>query len=113
MAAYVTGRFRGSHGSGDWPCRGEVILDLPATVVSRHTREGIVEELAPDRCRLVLGSWSWPGLAAAIGMFDADIEVVGPAELRHAFAHLAHRYRRAGQCSGLQAGGEGPRGSAR
>ncbi|MDP9870181.1 MULTISPECIES: helix-turn-helix transcriptional regulator [Streptosporangium] len=92
VAAFVAGRFRGSDGSGDWPCRGEVILDLPAAAVSRYTRDGIVEELGPDRCRLVLGSWSWPGLAAAIGRFDADIEVVGPAELKDAFAHLARRY---------------------
>ncbi|GAA3213556.1 helix-turn-helix transcriptional regulator [Nonomuraea helvata] len=92
VATFVTGRFRGSDGSGDWPCRGEVILDLPASAVSRFTRDGVVEELGPDRCRLVLGSWSWPGLAAAIGRFDADIEVVGPAELKDAFAHLARRY---------------------
>ncbi|MFI6452611.1 hypothetical protein ACIBF6_13735 [Streptosporangium amethystogenes] len=32
------------------------------------------------------------GLAATIGGFDADIEVVGPAELKDAFAHLAGRY---------------------
>ncbi|MFE9890455.1 helix-turn-helix transcriptional regulator [Streptomyces scopuliridis] len=92
VAAFVTGRFRGSDGSGDWPCRGEVILGLSAAVVSRYTHDGVVEELGPDRCRLVLGSWSWPGLAAAIGRFDADIEVVGPAELKDAFAHLARRY---------------------
>jgi predicted DNA-binding transcriptional regulator YafY len=92
VAAFVTSRFRGSDGSGDWPCRGEVILDLPAAVVLRYTREGIVEEVGPDRCRLVLGSWSWAGLAAAIGRFDADIEVIGPTELKTAFAHLARRY---------------------
>ncbi|MFD8564370.1 helix-turn-helix transcriptional regulator [Streptosporangium canum] len=92
VAAFVAGRFRGSDGSDDWPCRGEVILDLPAAVVSRYTRDGVVEELGPNRCRLVLGSWSWPGLAAAIGRFDADIEVVGPAELKDAFARLARRY---------------------
>jgi len=95
VAAFLASRFRGSDGSGDWPCRGEVILDLPAAVVSVYTREGVVEELGPQRCRLVLGSWSWPGLAAAIGRFDADIEVVGPTELRDAFAHLARRYARA------------------
>ncbi|MFI7701479.1 helix-turn-helix transcriptional regulator [Nonomuraea sp. NPDC049480] len=93
VAAFVSSRFRGSSdGSSDWPCRGEVILDLPAAVVSQYTRDGVVEELGPERCRLVLGSWSWPGLAAAIGRFDADIEVVGPAELKNAFARLAHRY---------------------
>jgi predicted DNA-binding transcriptional regulator YafY len=92
VAAFVVSRF---WGSGDWPCRGQVILDLPASVVSRYTHDGVIEELGPDRCRLVLGSWSWHGLAAAIGRFDADIEVVGPPELRDAFAHLARRYANA------------------
>ncbi|MEU8271600.1 WYL domain-containing protein [Sphaerisporangium sp. NPDC049002] len=100
VAAFVAGRFRGSNGSADWPCRGEVILDLPAAAVSRYTRDGLVEELGPDRCRLVLGSWSWTGLAATIGRFDAGIEVVGPAELKDAFARLARRY--------ADAAGEGP-----
>ncbi|PGH44946.1 transcriptional regulator [Micromonospora sp. WMMA1996] len=95
VAAFVAGRFRGATGTGDWPCRGEVILDLPAKVVSAWTRDGLVEELGPDRCRLVLGGWSWPGLAALFGRYDADIEVVGPPELRDAFAHLARRYRAA------------------
>ncbi|MFI6929425.1 helix-turn-helix transcriptional regulator [Streptomyces sp. NPDC050287] len=95
VAAFVAARFRGSDGSGgsgDWPCRGEVILDLPAAAVSRHAHDGLVEELGPNRCRLVLGSWSWPGLAAAIGMFDADMKVVGPPELKAAFGYLARRY---------------------
>lgn len=92
VAAFVAGRFRGSDGSGDWPCRGEVILGLPAADVSPYARDGLVEELGPNRCRLVLGSWSWPGLAADLGRFDTDIEVVGPAELKDAFAHLARRY---------------------
>ncbi|MEK8169860.1 WYL domain-containing protein [Streptomyces sp. M19] len=74
---------------------GEVLLDLPAAVVSRHVSDGVVEALGPDRCRLLLGSWSWPGLAAALGRFDADIEVIGPAELRDAFGQLARRYAKA------------------
>ncbi|MFJ9686143.1 WYL domain-containing protein [Streptomyces bacillaris] len=98
VAAFITARFRGIDAGaapgapGGWPCRGEVLLGLPAAEVLRHTREGVVEELGPDRCRLVLGSWSWPGLAAAIGRFDTDIEVVGPPELASAFRHLATRY---------------------
>ncbi|MFE7124361.1 helix-turn-helix transcriptional regulator [Streptomyces sp. NPDC057617] len=92
VAAFVVGRFQGSEGSGGWPCRGEVILDLPADAVSGYVRDGVVEELGPDRCRLVLGAWSWVGLAATIGRFDAGIEVVGPSELREAFACLARRY---------------------
>ena len=92
VATFVAGRFRGSHRLDEWPCRGEVILDLPAATVSTYTRDGIVEPMGPDRCRLILGSWSWPSLAAAMGRFDVDIEVVGPAELKDAFAHLARRY---------------------
>ncbi|MET7329807.1 WYL domain-containing protein [Nonomuraea sp. NPDC005650] len=92
VAAFVISKFRGSDGTGAWSCRGEVIIDLPAAAVSRYTRDGVVEALGPDRCRLILGSWSWPGLAAAIGVFDADIEVVGPDELKQVFARLARRY---------------------
>ncbi|MGC5333337.1 helix-turn-helix transcriptional regulator [Micromonospora sp. DT62] len=92
VAAFVTSRFQGSGGADGWPCRGEVILDLPAAVVSGYLHDALVEELGPHRCRLVLGSWSWVGLAASIGRFDVDIEVVGPAELRDAFARLARRY---------------------
>jgi predicted DNA-binding transcriptional regulator YafY len=103
VAAFVTTRFQGSGGAADWPCRGEVVLDVPAAVVSRYTRDGVVEELGPDRCRLVLGSWSWAGLAASLGRFDADIEVVGPAELRDAFAHLARRYAAAAAPGGTPA----------
>jgi predicted DNA-binding transcriptional regulator YafY len=91
VAAFVADRFSGRDG-GAWSCRGEVILDLPASVVSTYAGDGVVEELGPDRCRLVLGGWSWVGLAASIGRFDADVEVVGPAELREAFARLARRY---------------------
>ncbi|GAA2208366.1 WYL domain-containing protein [Nonomuraea monospora] len=97
VAAFLAARFRGADASGDWPCRGEVILGLPASALSPFVRDGVVEELGPDRCRLVLGSWSWTGLAASVGRFDADIEVVGPAELKDAFAQLARRYADAAQ----------------
>jgi predicted DNA-binding transcriptional regulator YafY len=94
LADFIAGRFRGTDAAGNWPCRGEVILDLPASHVSGYTPNGIVEELGPHRCRLLLGSWSWIGLAATLGRFDADIEVVSPPELRAAFARLAARYAR-------------------
>ena len=96
VATYVTGTFRGSADvTGDWPCRGTVILDRPATTVARYTRDGLVEEIGPGRCRLTLGSWSWAGLAAAVARYDADVEVVGPGELTDAFARLADRFTRA------------------
>ncbi|MGW0664357.1 helix-turn-helix transcriptional regulator [Streptodolium elevatio] len=93
VAAFVTGRFRGSGGTtADWPCRGQAVLALPAAEVIPYAHDAVVEELAPDRCRVALGSWSWPGLAAAFGRFDADIEAVTPPELADAFAQLAARY---------------------
>ena len=95
VAAFVAARFRGSD-TPAWPCRGEVILAAPAEAVAPFVGEGVLEALGPDRCRLVVGSWSWIGLAASLGRFDADIEVVNPPELRQAFARLARRYRAAG-----------------
>ncbi|GHJ07762.1 DeoR family transcriptional regulator [Micromonospora humidisoli] len=95
VATYLTGVFRGSGGgSADWPCRGTVLLDLPATTVARHTRDGLVEEIAPNRCRLTLGSWSWVSLAAAVARYDTGITVVGPPALTEAFALLADRFTR-------------------
>ncbi|RZT84743.1 putative DNA-binding transcriptional regulator YafY [Pseudonocardia sediminis] len=94
VTAFVAGRFQGS-GDG-WPCHGEVILDLPASRVYPFVSDGVVEPLPAtdgrERCRLVLGSWSWHGLASSLGHFDADIEVVGPPELADAFARLSRRY---------------------
>ncbi|MEU0098584.1 YafY family protein [Streptomyces sp. NPDC006267] len=92
VAAFVAARFQGPEAPDGWPCRGEVILDAPASEVATHVRDGIVEEYGPDRCRVVLGAWSWPVLAAEFGRFDVDIEVVGPDGLRDAFARLARRY---------------------
>ncbi|MFJ7589582.1 helix-turn-helix transcriptional regulator [Streptomyces sp. NPDC097617] len=96
VSAFLTSRFRGNDGTTtDWPCQGEVVLDLPAVEVAPFTGDGLVEELGPDRCRLTLGSWSWTGLAATIGRFDTDIEVIGPPQLATAFADLAVRYANA------------------
>ncbi|MEU6451788.1 WYL domain-containing protein [Streptomyces sp. NPDC046979] len=95
VAAFLTGRFRGSESSPEWPCRGEAVLRLPASAVVPHVADGTVEELGPDRCRVSLGSWSWPALAAMFGSFDVDVEAVGPPALRAAFARLADRCARA------------------
>ncbi|MEV6708515.1 helix-turn-helix transcriptional regulator [Micromonospora wenchangensis] len=112
VATYLTGVFRGAGGgSADWPCRGTVLLDLPATTVARHTRDGLVEEVSPGRCRLTLGSWSWVGLAAAVARYDAEITVVGPQPLTDAFALLAGRFTRTATghvAAGTQPGSAAP-----
>ncbi len=105
VAAFITGRFRGSDGAtGEWPCVGEVVLHLPAADVAPFVEDGIVEELGPRRCRLTLGSWSWTGLAAALGRFDADADIIGPPELAAACADLATRYARAARTGQPQDG---------
>ena len=94
VAAYVSAKFQGD---GTWPCQGELILHLPAADVAPYIGDGVVEELDQSRCRLTLGSWSWPGLAGMICRFDANFEVVGPEELRTAVADLAVRFAAAGE----------------
>jgi predicted DNA-binding transcriptional regulator YafY len=117
VAAFLTARFRGATDpDADWPCRGEAVVHAPAHQVAPWVRDGVVEELGTDRCRLVLGSWSWPGLAAALARFDADLDVVGPPELAEACRRLAGRLSRAADGStadGRTAAGPGDGAHAR
>lgn len=89
--AFVSARFKGSDVDA-WPCRGSVILDLPAREVRPFAADGTVTEIDDSRCRLDAGAWSWGALAASFGRFEASMEVVGPPELTAAFATLAARY---------------------
>ncbi|MEV4318033.1 WYL domain-containing protein [Actinocrispum sp. NPDC049592] len=94
VAAFVNAKFKGAAAGADaWPCQGEVVIDLPADEVAPYAGDGIVEPLGDDRCRLIAGSWSWAGLAASLGRFDADVHIVRPIELRNAAMLLARRYR--------------------
>ncbi|MFZ7086553.1 helix-turn-helix transcriptional regulator [Curtobacterium sp. RRHDQ10] len=101
VATFLGARSKGADTStpavaDEWPCRGEVLLTAPAAAIRPYLTEGRVEDLGDGRCRLALGAWSWPALAARIGQFDADVQVVGPPELADAFAGLARRYAAAG-----------------
>lgn len=89
---YVSARFRGSDRADGWPCRGTVVLHLPARAVLPFAGDGIVEELGPDRCSLEIGSWSWGALAASFGRFECAMDVAGQPELVAAFAEVAARY---------------------
>lgn len=89
-AAFVTARFRGSEDT-DWSCTGAVVVHLPIDRVRPFVRDGRVEEVGPDRTRLVEGSWSWPALAASFLRFDAKVEAAEPPELAAAFRLLAER----------------------
>ncbi|MEU0470407.1 WYL domain-containing protein [Amycolatopsis sp. NPDC006131] len=95
VATFLAARFKGSATADVWPCRGAVILDLPVADVAPFAGDGVVEEVAPGRTRLLSGAWSWTALAAGLARFDAEIEVIGPPQLRAAFSDLAARAARA------------------
>ncbi|WP_394937834.1 helix-turn-helix transcriptional regulator [Psychromicrobium sp. YIM B11713] len=93
---FLSARFKGSAGADQWPCVGEFIVELSAREIVPWIGDGQIEELTPHSCRVVLGSWSWPGLAAFIARLDAPFSVVGPEPLRAAIAVLADRFAVAG-----------------
>ncbi|WP_461107499.1 helix-turn-helix transcriptional regulator [Tessaracoccus terricola] len=93
VGEFVAARFKGSD-VNQWPCRGTVILELPAREVLPFAGDGTVMAIDEHRCTLEAGSWSWGALAASFGRFEASMEVVGPPELAAAFETLAARYRR-------------------
>lgn len=90
VATYISSTFTRKD---QWPCRGEAILQAKAADIARWAgREAIVEEVTSTSCRLILSAWSWNGLAATFGMFECDLEFIGPPELLEAAHHLAARY---------------------
>ena len=91
VATYISSRFKSQDQNA---CRGEAILQAKASDIAQWAGRGaIVEEVGPTSCRLILTGWSWTGLAATFGMFECDLEFVGPQELKTAAAHLAARYQ--------------------
>lgn len=88
---FLAARSKGSTSEDAWPCVGEVIVELPARNLMAWIRDGEVTELTPASCRVVLGSWSWTGLLAAVLAWDAPFTVVGPDSLRTAAADLGSR----------------------
>lgn len=96
-AAFLSARFTGSTGADTWPCRGSAILDADAAQVAPYLGDGTLTVEPDGRCRIRIGSWSWPGVAASIARFDVPISGVEPGELREAFADLAARAAAAAQ----------------
>lgn len=76
-----------------WPCRGTATVAHAADVIARWVPGGaVVDPLTATTSRLTLGAWSWVGLAALFGTFDAALSDVEPAELQVACAVLAVRF---------------------
>ncbi len=88
---FASARFKGVT-VNEWPCRGTVLLHLPARDVIPFAGDGTVTPIDEHTCILGSGSWSWGALAASFGRFEAPMEVIEPAELATAFADQAERY---------------------
>lgn len=108
----VTTRWDRGDTPAQWPCVGTVLIDLPAEVVAQWVPGGsVVEPVSAGRSRFTVGAWSWAGVAGLIATFDADVEVLGPDELRQACADLGRRFARAAagattdlsDCAGVRA----------
>ncbi len=94
-ARFLAARFKGAAGRDDaWPCWGTATLNAPLRAIAPYVGDGTAHEVAPNRSRVTLGSWSWGSLAAAFARYEADLADVEPAELRAAFAELGARLGR-------------------
>lgn len=92
VATYVMGQFDRGDTPDHWPCYGHAVLELEASIVAKWAPGGaIVEQLDERRCQLTLGAWSWVGLAALYGAFDAEMQLTGPPELIEAAQRLSRR----------------------
>ncbi|MCP2336259.1 helix-turn-helix transcriptional regulator [Actinomadura rupiterrae] len=91
VAFVMTAHDRGD-ATAEWPCRGSATLALPAATVARYAPGGsTVDYVTETTTRLTLGAWSWPGLAALLLTFDADMTDITPSDLTHALATLRTR----------------------
>ncbi|MGB7449722.1 MAG: WYL domain-containing protein [Ornithinimicrobium sp.] len=104
LDSFVAARFKGAEKPGDWPCRGHAVLHRAAEQVAPFTQGGTLERLDHERCRISVGSWSWAGVAAVLVRFDAELDMVGPAELRDALAVVGERLARASAAVGSMPG---------
>ena len=90
-ARFLAGRFTGNPAGDSWAFWGSAVLHAPLADVLPYIGDGTVEEIAPGRCRVRIGSWSWGSLASALTRWEADISEPEPDGLRAAFAALAVR----------------------
>lgn len=88
---FLEGRFRGGDESGDWPCRGEVVVEASRRELEPYVVDGTLVDAEAGGTRVSLGSWSWGALAAECLRFDRPIADAQPAALRDALAEAARR----------------------
>ena len=95
VATYVARRMR----SGMWPVQARILVHAPASRVAGWTM-GIVEPVDSGSCVLSLGGETLHMIAVAVGLLDADFDVIEPPELAGHLRDLARRYLRASAPAG-------------
>ncbi|MBF4992698.1 WYL domain-containing protein [Arthrobacter gandavensis] len=76
--SFLSYRMKGSEDGDAWPCRGELLIELPASEIAPWIGDGELEEVSATACRVRVGSWSWAGLLSWVLRFDAPFTVLGP-----------------------------------
>lgn len=89
--AFLAARSKGSSDADQWPCIGELVVELPVAGVAPWVGDGAVEPVTDASSRVRIGSWSWTGVLAWALRFDVPFTVVGPVELADAARHLTER----------------------
>ncbi|MFK5690647.1 helix-turn-helix transcriptional regulator [Ornithinimicrobium sp. LYQ92] len=91
----VAGLLQPAPGVAAWPARGTVLMHAPAEAIARWVREdqGVVTALDESTCRVEMGAWSYGAIIAYLLLFEVDLEVLDPPELREAAQQVAGRLR--------------------
>lgn len=75
-----------------WPCQGSVVLHVPPSTAAVFAPGGAVVQYVTDTsCRLLMGAWSWLGLAGLYLTFASPMDDVQPVQLRQAFTEIRRR----------------------
>lgn len=91
-AQFVMTQLDRGDSSDHCPCQGTATVAQPASLIAQWAPGGaLVEAVSETTSTIRMGAWSWNGLAALLGTFDAPLTDVQPDELRTAFAVLAGR----------------------
>lgn len=88
---FLSSRLKGSDRGDVWPCRGELLLQLPASRIAPWLGDGELEQVSATACRVRVGSWSWAGVLSWAVRFDAPFTVLGPDPFIDAMAGFAGR----------------------
>ncbi|MFC7861310.1 helix-turn-helix transcriptional regulator [Arthrobacter koreensis] len=89
--SFLSARLKGSEDGDAWPCRGELLIELPASAVAPWIGDGDLEEVSATSCRVRVGSWSWAGLLSWAVRFDAPFTVLGPEAFTASLPGFADR----------------------